>query len=178
MLPQPLPAPETRFPVLRAVRRPRRLAAVAGLTAVVGVLLSGPSAWADGWGAMKGRVVISDAEFSSYATDAQMVSAVKKQSKGTIKGDGAWTLNLMVFLKEAPGATTINIVYYDMSVRPAEQVNFSEVQVQATQKIVQVNNVSISKDLGFVKGHKYEVRATRVIGGKEKVYAKGVVTLK
>jgi len=108
-----------------------------------------------------------------------MMKAVKKQGKAVIKGEGtSWTLNLMVFLKEAPGATTINIVYYDVSVKPRDQVNFSEVKVQTTQKIVQVNGVAISKDLGFVKGHKYEVLATRVIGGKEKVYAKGTVTLK
>jgi hypothetical protein len=130
--------------------------------------------------ALKGKVVVSDAEFGTgYGSDAELMKAVKKQSKATIKGDGpSWTLNLMVFLKEAPGAKTINIVYYDVSVKPRDQVNFSEVQVQPTQKIVQVNGVAISKDLGFVKGHKYEVLATRVIGGKEKVYAKGTVTLK
>jgi hypothetical protein len=103
---------------------------------------------------------------------------VRKQSKAAIKGDGAWIMNLMVFLKEPAGATNINIVYYDVSVRPRDQVNFSEVKVQASQKIVQVNGIAISKDLGFVKGHKYEVLATRIIGGKEKVYAKGVVALK
>lgn len=131
-------------------------------------------------GPFTGQVVVSDAEFGTgYGSDAEMMKAVKKQAKTTIKGDGAnWTLNLMVFLKEAPGATTINIVYYDVSVKPRDQVNFSEVKVQTTQKIVQVNGVAISKDLGFVKGHKYEVLATRVIGGKEKVYAKGTVTLK
>jgi hypothetical protein len=149
-----------------------------GAAALLAVFLSSPVARADGWSSMKGRVVISDVEFSSYGSDAEMVSAVKKQSKTAIKGDNAWTLNLMVFLKEPPGATTINIVYYDISVKPHDQVNFSEVQVQPSQKIVQVNNNAISKDLGFVKGHKYEVRATRVIGGKEKVYAKGVVQLK
>jgi hypothetical protein len=130
--------------------------------------------------ALKGKVVVSDAEFGTgYVSDAELMKAVKKQSRTIIKGDGrSWTLNLMVFLKEAPGAKTINIVYYDVSVKPRDQVNFSEVQVQPTQKIVQVNGVAISKDLGFVKGHKYEVLATRVIGGKEKVYAKGTVTLK
>jgi hypothetical protein len=50
--------------------------------------------------------------------------------------------------------------------------------VQSTQKIIQVNGVAISKDLGFVKGHTYDVLATRLIGGKEKVYARGTVTLK
>jgi hypothetical protein len=38
--------------------------------------------------------------------------------------------------------------------------------------------VAISKDLGFVKGHKYDVLATRLISGKEKVYAKATFTLK
>jgi hypothetical protein len=130
-------------------------------------------------GGLKGKIVISDAEFGTgYGSDAAMVKAVKKQAKTSLAGEGAWTLNLMVFLKEAPGAEKINIVYYDISKRPYEQVNYSEVQVQATQKIIPINGVAVSKDLGFVKGHTYEVRATRLIGGKEKVYAKGTVKLK
>ena len=84
----------------------------------------------------------------------------------------------MVFLKEDPKDDKINIVYYDVSAKPREQVNFSEIAVKPDQKIVQVNGVSISKDLGFVKGHKYDVLATRLVGGKEKVYAKATLTLK
>lgn len=157
-------------------------AVILGLIAVAIALsfLTPRTARADAWSSMKGRVVISDKEFGTgYAGDAQLVAAVRKQGKAVLKGEGgSWTMNLMVFLKEAAGATSINIVYYDVSVHPRDQVNFSEVQVQASQKIVQVNNVSVSKDLGFVKGHKYEVLATRLINKKEKVYAKGVVTLK
>ena len=107
-----------------------------------------------------------------------MATAIKKQSKTTIKEEGgAWTLNFMVFLNAAPGANKINIVYYDLS-KKHEQVNFTEVGVKPDQKIVQLNGQAIVKDLGFVKGHKYEVRATRLIGGKEKVYAKTTITLK
>jgi hypothetical protein len=131
------------------------------------------------WRANKGRIFVSDTEFGQgYASDGAMVSAMKKQSKAAIKGDGAWTLNFMVFLKEAPGATTVNIVYYDISAKPREQVNYSEVSVKPDQKIIQLNGVAVSKDLGFVKGHKYDVLATRIVGGKEKVYAKTTVTLK
>ena len=161
------------------MRSSRLLAAVFGVLAVPTAVLVPLVARADGWSSMKGKVIISDTEFTGgYGTDAQMVAAVRKQGKTTIKGESGWTMNLMVFLKEPAGATSINIVYYDVSVKPRDQVNFSEVTVQATQKIVQVNGVAVSKDLGFVKGHKYEVLATRVIGGKEKVYAKGTVTLK
>lgn len=160
------------------------LAALTAVVAVAAFLSLAPFRWlpaahADGWGAMKGKVVVSDVEFGTgYGSDADMLKAVRKQARTSIKGDGAWSLNVMVFLKEPAGAETINIVFYDVSVKPREQVNFTEVKVQPSQKIVQVNGIAVSKDLGFVKGHKYDVLATRLIGGKEKVYAKGNVTLK
>jgi hypothetical protein len=136
-------------------------------------------AMADAWQANKGKIFVSDAEFGQgFASDGAMVSAMKKQSKTAIKGEGgAWNLNFMVFLKEAPGAATVNIVYYDITGK-REQINYSEVGVKPDQKIVQLNGISISKDLGFIKGHKYDVLATRIIGGKEKIYAKTTVTLK
>ena len=77
----------------------------------------------------------------------------------------------MVFLNARAGADKINIVYYDLS-KKHEQVDFTEVGVKPDQKIVQLNGQAVSKEMGFVKGHKYDVRATRLIGGKEKVYAK------
>ena len=165
----------------RTARRPARTAVA--LLAVVGAagLVAPPLAAADdsgAWRANKGRIFVSDTEFGQgYTSDGAMVSAMKKQSKTAIKGDGNWTLNFMVFLKEAPGASSVNIVYYDVSGK-RDQVNYSEVSVKPDQKIIQLNGVAISKDLGFVKGHKYEVLATRIIGGKEKVYAKANFTLK
>lgn len=137
------------------------------------------AARADGLGGLRGKIVVSDAEFGTdYGSDAAMAKAVRKQGKAALPGKVAWTLNLMVFFKQAPGASKIYIVYYDTTKRPFEQVNFSEVQVQPSQKILPINGVAISKDLGFVAGHTYEIRATRQIAGKEKVYAKGTVKLK
>jgi hypothetical protein len=154
-----------------------------GLAAALIVVGHAPGARADAWSAFRGRIFVSDTEFGSgYPTDAAMISAVKKQAKSVIKGAGAtagpWTLNLAVFLKEAAGASKINIVYYDVSAKPREQVNFSEVDVKPDQKMVELNGIALSSDLGFVKGHKYDVLATRIIGGKEKVYAKATMTLK
>ena len=125
-----------------------------------------------------GRIVVSDAEFGSFASEKEMNAALKKQGKTTFKGGGSWTLNMMIFLGAGAGGNKINVVYYDVSKHPPDQVNFTEVSVKPDQKIVQLNGQAISSDMGFVKGHKYEVRATRVIGGKEKVYAKTTITLK
>jgi len=125
-----------------------------------------------------GKIVVSDVEWGSYGSEKELNTALKKQGKTTFKGDGSWNVNMMVFLGSGAGADKINIVYYDMAKKPPEQVNFNEVGVKPDQKIVQLNGIALSKDMGFVKGHKYEVRATRVIGGKEKVYAKTTITLK
>ena len=125
-----------------------------------------------------GRIVVSEAPFGSFGSEKEMNAALKKQGKTAFKGGDAWTLNLMVFLNAAAGANKINIVYYDVSKHPPDQVNFTEVGVKPDQKIIQLNDQAISKDMGFVKGHKYEIRATRLVGGKEKVYAKTAITLK
>lgn len=126
----------------------------------------------------KGKIYVSDVEYGSYASEKDMARALKVQSKTTIKGEGdAWPINLMVFLNAAPGADKINIVYYDLS-KKNEQVDFTEVGVKPDQKIIQLNGQVLSKEKGFVKGHRYDIRATRLIGGKEKVYAKATITLK
>jgi hypothetical protein len=159
--------------------RPLSLRLAFGL--VVALLVLPRVAWADAWSAFKGRIIVSDTEFGSgYASDAEMVAAIKKQAKTSISGDGSgntWTFHLTVFLNQPAGADKINIVYYDVT-KKREQVNFSEVDVKPDQKMVQLNGITVSHDLGFVKGHKYEILATRVIGGKEKVYAKTQLTLK
>ena len=126
----------------------------------------------------KGHIYVSDAEFQSYSSDKEMAQAIKRQSKTTIKEEGGtWPLNLIVFLNAAPGADKINIVYYDLS-KKNEQVDFAEVGVKPDQKIILLNGQGVSKEKGFVKGHRYDIRATRLIGGKEKVYAKTTITLK
>ena len=168
------------IPSPRPTRAARTAMALLIAVGAAGLVSPRPAAAEDSgaWRANKGRIFVSDTEFGQgYTSDGAMVSAMKKQSKTAIKGDGNWTLNFMVFLKEAPGANNVNIVYYDVSGK-RDQVNYSEVSVKPDQKIIQLNGVAISKDLGFVKGHKYEVLATRIIGGKEKVYAKTTVTLK
>jgi hypothetical protein len=126
----------------------------------------------------KGKIYVSDVEFGAYSSEKEMATAIKKQSKTTIKEEGgAWPLNFLVFLNAAPGADKINIVYYDLS-KKNEQVDFAEVGVKPDQKIIQLNGQMASKEKGFVKGHKYDVRATRLIGGKEKIYARATITLK
>ena len=126
----------------------------------------------------KGKIYVSDVEYGTPGSEKELAGALKRQSKTVIAGqEGTWQLNLMVFLNAAPGANSINIVYYDLS-KKNEQVDFAEVSVKPDQKIILLNGQTVSKEKGFIKGHKYDIRATRVVGGKEKVLAKATITLK
>ena len=126
----------------------------------------------------KGKIYVSDVEYGTPGSEKELAGALKRQSKTVIAGqEGTWQLNLMVFLNAAPGANAINIVYYDLS-KKNEQVDFAEVPVKPDQKIILLNGQTVSKEKGFIKGHKYDIRATRVVGGKEKVLAKATITLK
>ncbi len=155
--------------------RPRHTLILSAAVAVLALCALAPRA---AHAQSKGRIYVSDAEFGSFGSEKELASALKRQSKTTIKEEGGvWPLNFMVFLNAPAGANTINIVYYDLS-KKHEQVDFAEVGVKPDQKIVQLNGQGASKEKGFVKGHKYEIRATRLIGGKEKVYAKATITLK
>ena len=101
--------------------------------------------WRPGRPAQAGKIVVSDAEWGSYGSEKELNAALKKQGKTTFKGDGAWNLNMMVFLGSGAGTDKINIVYYDMAKKPPEQVNFNEIGVKPDQKIVQVNGLAISR---------------------------------
>jgi hypothetical protein len=155
----------------------RRRTVLAGL-GLVAVAMAPRAATADAWSGQKGKIFVSDTEYvAGYASDAAMVAGMRKQSKTAFKGNGIWNLNLMIFLKEAAGGDKVNVVYWDVT-KKKEQIDYTEVAVKPDQKIVQLNGVGLSKERGFVKGHRYDIVVTRIIGGKEKIYAKTTISLK
>lgn len=132
------------------------------------------------WKGLRGKIIVSDEALpTSAASDGAFIAALKKAHKMVIPGGGSWTLNFTIFLSKPAGVTEINIVFYDMAnPKKPEQVNYASIAVQRDQKTVAVSGVTVSKELGLVPGHKYELRAARLVGDKEEVYAKATVTLK
>ena len=83
------------IPSSKPARSPARAATALLIALSAAGLVSAPPAAAEdsgAWRANKGRIFVSDTEFGQgYASDGAMMSAMKKQSKTTIKGDGNWT---------------------------------------------------------------------------------------
>ena len=93
------------------------------------------------------------------------------------KSNDQWTLYFVAFLKKAPGAKEVQLVFYDTGVKGHEPTNNFPIQTQSSAKIL-TSSVSFGPDQGFKAGHTYHVLITRLIGGKEDVYARSEVTLK
>lgn len=103
---------------------------------------------------------------------------VKKAQKAVVKKEGAgWKIYFVAYLKKAPGAAEVNIVFYDITSKTKEAPNAVPIATQANAKIL-MSSVEISEEMNFQAGHKYDVRITRLVGGKEDVFASTKIELK
>ena len=90
--------------------------------------------------------------------------------------DGQWSLFYVAYLKRAVGAPEVNVVFYDAKDK-GEPTSAFQITTQADARAVS-GTLSFSKEQGFKAGHTYDVRVTRLIGGKEEVFARTALTLK
>jgi hypothetical protein len=103
---------------------------------------------------------------------------LKKAARTSLKNEGGkWHVYFVAFLKKAPGTPQLNIVFYDPSSKEKDPINAYPFEAKADAKVV-MSDVEISTDGGFKKGKKYEVRVTRLVKGKEEVFAKTTLVLK
>jgi hypothetical protein len=132
---------------------------------------------APAWAAPPGSLVITaePVDTSNTAFEKNLKEAAKHVLEK--REDGSWTLYFIAFLKKPAGSHQVNLVFYDTAVKQHEPVQAFPIDTQASAKIL-ASNVSFGGDQGFKAGHKYTVLITRLIAGKEDVYAKGAIALK
>jgi hypothetical protein len=110
--------------------------------------------------------------------NADFEKAAKQKQVHTLQKNGEqWTLYFLAFLKKAAGSKQVQLVFYDTADKKHEPTNAFPIDTQPTAKIL-TSSVSFSGDQGFKPGHKYNVLVTRLIGGKEDIYARSTITLK
>ncbi|MCC6748768.1 MAG: hypothetical protein IT371_14000 [Deltaproteobacteria bacterium] len=121
----------------------------------------------------RGQIVFQGEEFPAVDDEKSLAELVKKakRNKALEKDkDGNWRFNFIAFLSSAPGANKVNLVWFSLG-KKTEQIDYTEFSVPPSEVILRAKSVLIGAQ-GFASGGKYEARITRVIGGKEKVYAR------
>jgi hypothetical protein len=121
-----------------------------------------------------GTMVLSAEQIET--TGADWEKSIKKTSTLTVLND-QWTMYFVAYLKKAAGSPQVNVVFYDEAEKKHEPTNAFPIATQASAKIL-VSSVSFGSEQGFKAGHSYKVMITRLVAGKEDVYARATVTLK
>lgn len=128
-----------------------------------------------------GSIVITDHELnpalSSFHKD------LKSEARASLARNPeteTWRLHFIAYLNRAPGADDVNLVFYDpqppKAGQPREPVQAFPIHTKATAKIL-MSQIDLKPEDGFKPGGKYQVLVTRLINGKEDVYARGTVEL-
>jgi hypothetical protein len=124
-----------------------------------------------------GAIVITD-----HAMDPQSKTFEKDLKKAALTslkpqgGAGHWHIYFVAYLNKAAGSTELNAVLYDLKAPKGEEPNAFPIQTQPTAKIL-MSDLDVSTEVG-IKAGKYQMRITRLIEGKEIVYAKTNIELK
>jgi hypothetical protein len=88
-----------------------------------------------------------------------------------------WRVHFVAYLKKAPASEDVNVVFYAVDKGKRELVNAFPIHTRADARIL-MSEVEIKPEDGFKPGGKYQVLITRLVSGKEDIFAKTTLELK
>jgi len=125
-------------------------------------------------GIASGTLIVTSEQIDTTSKDFE--KDLKKAAKTTVSRSGdIWHLYFVGYLKKAAGGPEVNLVFYDVSAGH-EQVNAFPISTKPSAKIL-MSDIEQAPEQGFKVGHKYEVRITKLVGGKEDILAKATIEL-
>ncbi len=148
--------------------------------------LAGPSGSAAAGGCpgggVPGTITVTEkmVEPANASIAAELKSAQRCSLTKAAEDDG-WRINLVAHLSRPPGAEEVNIVFYDQAPpKPGQQREAVQAYPIRAKKDARVMlaTLEIKPEDGFKAGSKYNVLITRLINGREDVYARTTLELK
>jgi len=133
-------------------------------------------------GGAPGTITITEKKLeSSQASVAKELKAEQRCALAKPAESENWKVYFVAHLNRAPGDSAVNIVFYEQAPakpgQPREPINAYPIHTKKDAKIM-MSDIEIRPEDGFKPGGKYDVRITRLIGGKEEIYARTTLELK
>ncbi len=129
-----------------------------------------------------GTITITEKKLEpAQANSLKDLKAEQRSVLGKAPEAEGWQIHLVAHLNRPPGAEEVNIVFYDQTPpkpgQPREPINAYPIHTKKDGKVM-LAQVEVRPEDGFKAGGKYLVLITRLINGKEDVYAKTTLELK
>ena len=127
-------------------------------------------------------VFLREAPYDSALTFAEAMNRLSPAGSIGAYCSGSWRVHFAAQIEQPLGEETLDLRFYDLSTlgRPGQRIRVlsSSIPVHPGDTTIFVNDFVISKDLGFVSGHKYEVSLWRRAAPERTALAKGTFGLK
>jgi hypothetical protein len=131
-------------------------------------------------GGAQGTITITEKMIEpASASNAAALKAAQRCSLAKQADEDGWHINLVAHLNRPPGAEEVNIVFYDLVPKPGprEAVQAYPIRTRKDGKVM-LATLEIKPEDGFKAGGKYSVLITRLINGREDIYARTTLELK
>lgn len=129
-----------------------------------------------------GTITITERQLDpSVASDDDAVKSAQRCVLTKAADDDGWRINLVAKLSKKAESSDVNIVFYDQALpKPGEPRKPVQAYPTTTRKgaNLMLASVEIKPEDGFKAGGKYSVLITRLVNGREDIYAKTTVELK
>jgi hypothetical protein len=123
-------------------------------------------------------VLLKEALPPNFASDKDLASQLKKARVMSPDKEGeSWQLRFVAFFKKPVDSDKVKVVFYSLAGKKPEYVTDYDVNLTSGQKSLQTE-LKLTESDGLKSGKKYSLRVTRLINGKEEIYAQTTVTLK
>ncbi len=128
-----------------------------------------------------GSIVITDHQLNPalYNFQKELKSEAKTSLDKNPDSD-TWKMHFIAYLNHAAASEDVNIVFYDplppKAGQPREPIQAYPIRTKSNAKIV-ISQLDLKPEEGFKPGGKYQVLLTRLVNGKEDVYARGSIQL-
>ena len=146
----------------------------------VAVILIAGVAVAGKGGGLKGQILASDEPIPALEDETKMVDVLKRWQKPVIekgKDAEAWSFHMMSFPDKKPGASTLTLLFYDVSGGKRTYLTSKEISCDAAASIL-ASEIEVSMEDGIKPGMKVELALSRIVGDKQTDLARTKLTFK
>ena len=128
--------------------------------------------------AFTGKIVVSGGRLEAAENDKATIAKFKKGNVTVLKGEQnaedawEWAFSYTAFMKSS-GSSTLKLEFYDGTKYVADKTLTG---VDPKMKVLE-GDISISEDDGLTKGHKYTLKLTGTVRGRDVTFAQSLATL-
>lgn len=163
--------------MFQTARNTIRVLVVGSLVLLVSIMVApdaqGSLSWDSVYRKNRGNIVFQSRPFRTFSSNKGFAKIVRRAKRNRVlrrNRYGTWSFYFVAFMKKPPKSHQVNLVWYRLGrKKKKEQVDYTRISVPPREVNLQAM-VTLDSEV-FKRRDRLEARITRIVGGREVVYA-------